>query len=114
MQLRNLAGSFLLAAVLSRGTLEAQTLGSIAGVVQDQSSASIAGAKVTVTNVETGIERSIVSDAAGRYQVTGLIPDHYDVQAEAQGFQTEIRRGLELNVGSEIALPLVLKVGQVN
>src|SRR5260370_30361894 len=104
---------FLLAIVLSSVTLKAQTLGTIAGVVQDESGAVIARAKVTVTNVETGIARSTGSDAGGRYEVTGLIPDHYEIQVEAAGFQTEVRKGLTLNVGSEIDIPVVLKVGQV-
>lgn len=87
--------------------------GIISGVVQDESGAVVPGANVTVTNVETGISRSVSSDSAGRYRVPGLIPDHYEVQAQVTGFQTELRKGIELTVGSEAVINLMLKVGQV-
>ena len=92
----------------------AQTVtGSISGVVVDESSAVVPGANVTVTNVDTGIGRSVVTDAAGRYDVPGLIPDHYEVQAQIMGFETAVRSGIQLTVGSKLEINLTLKVGQV-
>ncbi|OFW41329.1 MAG: hypothetical protein A3J28_05315 [Acidobacteria bacterium RIFCSPLOWO2_12_FULL_60_22] len=106
--------SLLAAIVFVGGTLWAQSSsGSIAGVVEDESGAVIPGATVTVTNVDTGISRAVTSDGAGRYRVPGIIPGHYEVQAEATGFQTEVRKGLQLTVGSDMAINLTLKVGQV-
>jgi len=87
--------------------------GSISGVVQDESSAVIAGVNVTVTNVDTGISRSLLTDASGRYHVPTLIPGHYEVQAQMAGFETAIRKGLQVTVGSEVVVNPVLKVGQV-
>ena len=105
----------LLAAILfSRLPLNAQTGATVSGVVQDESSAVIAGAKVTVKNDDTGVARSTTSDAEGRYAVRDLIPGNYEIQVEAQGFSTAVRSGLTLNVQSDISIPLVLKVGQVN
>ncbi len=104
---------FLLAIVFWSVPLKAQTAGSIAGDVRDESSAVVPGAKVTVTNNDTGIARSVTTDAEGRYSVRDLLPGHYGVQAEITGFQVAVRTGLTLNVGSDIAVPMVLKVGQV-
>jgi hypothetical protein len=101
------------AMLLSSAMLHAQTGGTISGVVQDESAAAIPGATVTVTNVNTGILRTTVSDAGGRYRVAGLIPGAYEVQVELQGFQTAVRKGLTLNIGSEIEIPMVLKAGTV-
>ena len=101
------------AIVLSNAVLHAQTGGTISGVVQDESAAAIPGATVTVTNVATGILRTTVSDEGGRYRVAGLIPGGYEVQVELQGFQTAVRKGLTLNIGSEIEIPMVLKAGTV-
>src|SRR3977135_1088609 len=89
------------AIVLSSAMLHAQTGG------------ASPGATVTITNVNTGIVRTTVSDAGGRYRVAGLIPGGYEVQVELQGFQTAVRKGLTLNVGSEIDIPMVLKAGQI-
>ena len=94
--------------------LAAQTAtGSISGVVEDASKAVIPSARVVVTNVDTGIARSLASDEAGRYHVPGLIPGPYEVQAQAEGFQTGIRRGIQLTVGSELVINLSLPVGTV-
>jgi carboxypeptidase family protein len=103
----------VVAFVLSSVVLYAQTGGTISGVVQDESSGAIPGATITVTNVNTGIMRTTVSDQGGRYRVPGLIPGEYAVQAELQGFQTAVRKGLTLNVGSEIEIPMVLKTGSI-
>src|SRR5258706_3792972 len=101
------------AIVLSSAILHAQTGGTIAGVVQDESAGAIPGATVTITNVNTGIVRTTVSDDGGRYRVAGLIPGSHEVQVELMGFQTAVRKGLTLNVGSAIDIPMVLKAGQI-
>jgi len=113
MQLRPRVWIFLLAIVFSSATLKAQSGGTILGVVQDEMGAVIPGAKMTITNVDTGIARTTVSDSGGRYEVTALIPGHYEVQAVVAGFQTEVRKGVTLTVGSELPITLVMKVGQV-
>lgn len=88
--------------------------GSISGLVEDESGAVVPGANVIIKNVETGISRAAVTDAAGRYRVPGLIPDHYEVQVTSEGFETAIRKGLQLTVGSDLEINIVLKVGQVS
>lgn len=87
--------------------------GSISGVVRDETGAVIPGANVTVTNVDTGISRSILSDSAGRYRVTSLIPSMYEVQAQVAGFETGVRRGIQLTVANDLEINMALRVGQV-
>ena len=87
--------------------------GSISGVVEDESGAVIPGVNVTVTNVDTGISRSLLTDASGRYHAPTLIPDHYEVQAQREGFETGIRKGIQVTVGSNLEINMALKVGQV-
>src|SRR5207245_2654273 len=86
--------------------------GTISGVVQDSSGALIAGATVTVRNVDTGTARSVTSDEGGRYIVPVLPLGNYEVQAQQAGFQTEIRSGITLTVGREEVINLTLRVGQ--
>lgn len=93
---------------------EAQTTsGTILGVVRDQQQAVVPGATVTVTSLETGASRRAVSDNEGRYRVPQLLPGVYEVEAKLAGFQTELRKGLTLNIASEQVADFVLKVGDV-
>ena len=69
--------------------LSAQTADTamIRGSVLDPSRAAVAGATVTITNLRTGSKRSIHSDAAGQFSVSGLpVGGEYDVEAQKQGF----------------------------
>jgi hypothetical protein len=86
----------------------------ISGVVQDQSGASIAGATVTIRNLDTGAVRTVTSDAGGRYTAPDLSLGSYEVEGQQSGFQTEIRSGITLTVGRESVVNLALKVGQIS
>src|SRR5712691_6561636 len=88
--------------------------GTISGVVQDQTGAIIAGAMVTVRNVDTGVVRTLTSDAGVRYISHVLPTGNYEVQGQQSGFQTEIRSGITLSVGREEVINLALKVGQLS
>src|SRR6266849_19977 len=88
--------------------------GTISGVVQDQSGAVIAGAMVTVRNVDTGAARTLTSDPGGRYIAPNLSVGNYEVTGQQSGFQTEVRSGITLTVGREAVVNLGLKVGQIS
>ena len=59
---------------LASPTLKAQvgTEGSILGTVTDSSGAVIAGAEVTVTNVDTGLKKTTVSNNQGGFEILAL------------------------------------------
>ena len=84
----------------------------ILGSVADTSGAAVPDAQVQVRNTGTGITQSAVTDWAGRYRVTDLGIGEYEVQAAKQGFQTVVRKGITLTVGSEIVVDVSLPVGQ--
>ena len=86
--------------------------GTISGVVEDSSGAVIAGATVTIRDVDTGITRTVTSDAGGRYIAPNLAIGNYEVRGQQSGFQTEIRSGITLTVGREEVVNLTLSVGQ--
>ena len=88
------------------------TTGTISGVVQDASGALIAGATVTVRNVDTGTVRTVTSDSGGRYIAPVLPLGNYEVRGQQSGFQTEIRSGIKLTVDREEVVNLTLSVGQ--
>ena len=95
------------------GSLRGQTVASISGTITDASGAVLAGATVTVKNLETGSQRIVAADDAGRFDAESLVVGQYEVKAEAQGFRPEIRTGLTLVVGQRAEVNLTLRVGQV-
>jgi len=85
----------------------------IAGAVTDPSSASVAGAKVTLTNQDTGVARAFNSDSDGRYRFPSLAPGRYSLRIEAAGFRTETITEVLLNVGTHLEKDVALTVGSV-
>ena len=57
------------------------TEGAILGVVRDSSGAVVAGAEVTVTNLDTGLKKTAVSDSAGNFEILALPRGPYSVTA---------------------------------
>jgi hypothetical protein len=104
---------FLCLSALCSGAGLAQTGGTISGSCRDASGALIPGASVTIKNVDTGLTRELVTDEQGRYSAPNLPVGSYEVQVSLTGFQTEIRKGIELSVGQEAVINLSLQVGQV-
>jgi len=86
--------------------------GRIMGTVFDQSGAVIAGATVTVTDVQRGVSRTLTTDGAGAYNAPDLSPGTYLVRAEAKGFKTTQRENIGLEVGSEVRIDLKLQTGE--
>src|SRR3974390_1438581 len=61
--------------------------GRILGTVTDQTGAVLAGAGVSVIDVERGLTRNLVTDGAGEYNAPSLIPGTYTVRVEMKGFK---------------------------
>ena len=66
----------------------AQGLGSIVGTVTDPSGAVLAGAKITATEIGTGLVRTTTADSQGYYVMGSLKPAQYAVSIESSGFRT--------------------------
>ena len=71
----------------------AQSTGAIQGNITDAQGAVVPGATITVRNVATGVERSLVSDAAGDYLAPSLAPGRYRVEAQLVGLPGPGARG---------------------
>jgi outer membrane receptor protein involved in Fe transport len=87
-------------AALSVQTATAQFSSAIEGTVTDNTSAVVPGAKVVVTNVNTGVSLSAVSSAQGDFHFPALGPGTYKVVAVAPGFATETIDNIDLNAES--------------
>jgi len=110
-------GVFLVAAIvfatICSQTGRAQVTASIIGFVTDPSGAAVPSADVTATNLETGVARTVATDAAGRYVVLALPVGLYEVRATKAGFRDEVHTGIHLAVGQEARVDLSLPVGTV-
>src|SRR5262245_29470443 len=85
------------------GNMGAQTTrGSILGTVIDPAGAVISDASITLTQIETGFTRKVVTNSDGNYIVTSLLPGKYNIQAEKAGFQTKVINEVELNVEGRV------------
>lgn len=102
-------------ACLSGAPLFAQgTAGRIVGTVVDQSGGAIAGATVTVTDVDRNVPRVLMTGPAGDYNAPNLLPGNYKVKAEAKGFKTFERSGVILDVNAEVRVDLTMQPGEVS
>jgi hypothetical protein len=88
--------------------------GRIVGQVFDPQHAAVPGATVTVTNTATNVAETVKTGASGNYVVTSLNPGTYSVSATAEGFQTEVRNGIDLTVGQAAEVDLNLQIGAAN
>jgi len=88
--------------------------GRILGTITDQSGAVLAGATVTVTDVNRGVTRTLTSDSAGEYSAPNLEPGMYETRVEAPGFKSLNRQGIQVQVGQDIRLDLSLEVGSTS
>ncbi len=91
----------------------AQATAQIHGTVQDTSGAVIADAMVKATQTDTGISRTVTSAADGGYVITNLPLGPYQIEVSKQGFATFVQTGIVLQVGSNPAVPIALKIGAV-
>src|SRR5438128_906438 len=100
--------------VLARTEVMAQSTAQISGVVTDQSGAILPGVEVKVTQTDTGITRSAVTNETGSYILPNLLIGPYRLEAVLLGFRSYMRTGIVLQVGSNPVLNILLEVGQVS
>ncbi len=78
-------------------SVNAQTVtGTVQGVVSDSKGSVIAGAEVTVRNVETSQSRTVKTNADGYYVATFLPLGRYNVTSAASGFTTVTKENIEI------------------
>jgi hypothetical protein len=104
----------MLSLLFAATPLHAQVVGaSISGTVRDDSGAGLPAVLVTIRSVETGSQRKLVTDEAGRYWAPSIAVGRYRITAQKAGFGTQIREGVDLVVGQSGTVDLVLPVGEL-
>ena len=92
---------------------DAQTLGTITGVVRDASGAVIPGATVTAQNSSTNATREVQSNETGSFSFPAMPPGPYVVKAELQGFKT-VQHGIELHVEQTVRVNFTMEIGALS
>ena len=96
-------------AARAQQTITSATLG---GIVEDANGATVPGALVTATNVETNQSRTSAADAEGRYKFSYLPVGAYRLRAEKAGFAAATKE-LTLTLGQALDVPIALPVAGV-
>jgi hypothetical protein len=108
------AATLLLAAQYSVYAQSQLGTGALGGTVQDAGGAVIIGAKVTVTNDDTGLTRTSATNEAGQFTVPVLPVGAYTVRVTQTGFAAAEQKGLIVNVGSTTTIRIEMKTGAID
>jgi outer membrane receptor protein involved in Fe transport len=115
--MRNMLVAILLALAGLGVTVEqalAQTeTGKITGTVRDPQGAVIPGVTVTVRNLATESIRTAMTDSAGNYVISNVLPANYEVSFELSGFK-KMTHQARVAVGSEVTVDAGLEVGNLS
>jgi hypothetical protein len=84
------------------------------GIVQDTTDARIPNANVKLINTDTGTESNSTTNKDGNFSVPSVLPGHYRLQIERDGFDTTQLTGITLNVGDNKQVIIRMKVGSKN
>ena len=93
---------FALASLCATVPVSAQVANAVVtGIVTDAQGGVLPGVTITVTNTESGVVRTIVTEADGRYRLGGVPPGRYNLTADLPGFANVDIRDITLTIGLE-------------
>ncbi len=82
----------------------------VSGSILDPQHRPIAGARVRVTASDTGVQRAVVSNGGGFYEIAGLMPGSYSLVVESSGFK-QATQSINLEVGQQATIDVDLRLG---
>jgi hypothetical protein len=104
---------FIAAALLSPPAWSQFESATVIGNITDPSGAAVQGARVTVTSVQTKVERQANTGADGAFEFGNLRVGSYTIQVEAAGFQAAHTEVFELQTNARQRVDLALRLGAV-
>src|SRR6185437_216864 len=91
----------------------ASITGTISGIIMDPAGAVISGATVKATNVQTGVQRTLTTEAKGFYSFVGLPIGTYNITVQQKGFRDFQVTGIIVDANSSLTVDPKLQVGTV-
>ena len=101
---------FLLWAVTPAALFGQNTTGKIAGLVSDNTGASVPGCAVTLTNLDTAESNTITTDSAGYYSFPNITPGRYKLQAEKTGFKVFVQQPIVVEIESGLKIDITWRL----
>src|SRR5438128_9526119 len=83
--------------------------GLISGVVTDLSGARVAGARVKITNRDSGLRRNLTTSTEGEYSAAALPSGLYQMALEAAGFR-RLERTIVVAAGTTTTVNLSIQI----
>src|SRR5258707_62652 len=96
----------------SAGFAQNTNSGDIRGTVMDSSGAAVAGATVTLANIDTGEVKDFVTNSSGIYDTVSTRPGNYTITFSKDGFKKTTHGPIVLQV-SIITVDATLEVGRI-
>lgn len=87
--------------------------GRVQGVVTDASQAVVVDAKVTLTNVRTGVSTARTTDHTGHYLFDMVEPGNYRITVELEGFNRFVQENILVENRGDVTVNAVLQVGSL-
>jgi hypothetical protein len=104
----------LAASALTAGAALAQApTAQISGRVTDSSGGVLPGVDIVVTNTDTGLTRSTVTNETGVYTLPSLPVGRYRLEARLAGFRTFAQENIVLLVNANLQIDPVLSLGEL-
>ena len=103
----------LLSVALPSTALAQRTSATVRGTIRDPTQAVLPGVTVTLTNQDTGLVRSVVSNDQGIYSAPDLPVGRYLVEAELSGFKKASRSNVVLRVAEDFSIDFELATGDI-
>ena len=103
--------SIVLILLSNAAVIRADVTGSIQGVVRDRSQGAIAGAQLTITNVETNLKYQATTGADGSYRILALPAGNYKLTVTATGFRNFAENDIVVKVNDQLQIDVTLEVG---
>ena len=98
---------------LTSGAFAQTFQGGVRGIIRDADGGVLPGVSITLSNDDTGVSRTVVSNAVGEYNLSSVQAGTYTLRAELGGFAPYVSEGLIIGVSSFLVVDATLAIGGI-
>src|SRR4051812_11375574 len=113
LQNSRLVSTCVLVLLLAGASFAQFDTATVSGVVRDPAQAVVAGSRVTLESVATGVVRTANTDQNGSYTFFDVKIGRYKLKAEAAGFKIAVAEEFTVTVNAHQRVDLQLQIGSI-